>query len=213
MKIAVVAANGKAGKLVVGEAVRRGHDVTAVERGENTTEARSAILKDIMSLGADDLADFDVVVDAFGAWTPETLDQHSATLAHLCDILSGTDTRLLVVGGAGSLYMNPEHTLVLCDTPDFPEMFKPLAQAQGKALDELRQRDDVAWTFVSAAADFQAEGARTGDYLLAGEEFTVNDRGESALSYADYAIAMVDEAECTGSPEAHVRERISVVGK
>lgn len=117
MKIAVVAANGKAGKLVVGEAVRRGHDVTAVVRGENTTEARSAILKDIMSLGADDLADFDVVVDAFGAWTPETLDQHSATLAHLCDILSGTDTRLLVVGGAGSLYMNPEHTLVLCDTP------------------------------------------------------------------------------------------------
>ena len=120
---------------------------------------------------------------------------------------------MLVVGGAGSLYMNPEHTLVLCDTPDFPEMFKPLAQAQGKALDELRQRDDVAWAFVSPAADFQAEGARTGDYLLAGEEFTVNDRGESTLSYADYAIAMVDEAERTGSPEAHVRERISVVGK
>ena len=93
MKIAVVAANGKAGKLVVGEAVRRGHDVTAVVRGENTTEARSAILKDIVTLGADDLADFDVVVDAFGAWTPETLDQHSATLAHLCDILSGTDDR------------------------------------------------------------------------------------------------------------------------
>ena len=91
-----------------------------------------------------------------------------------------------MVGGAGSLYMNPEHTLVLCDTPDFPEMFEPLAQAQEQAaLDELRQRDDVAWTFVSPAADFQAERVRAqGDYLLAGEEFTVNDRGESALSYA-----------------------------
>lgn len=213
MKIAVAAANGKAGRLIVKEAVTRGNDVTAIVRGENQTDAQHVIKKDIMDLTASDLAGFDVVVDAVGAWTPETLSQHSATLAHLCDILAGTDARLLVVGGAGSLYMDPEHTLMLSETPDFPAEFLPLAQAQGKALEELRQRDDVAWTFISPAADFQAEGARTGDYILAGEEFTTNDKGESTLSYADYAIAMVDEAERTGTSEAHVRERISIVGK
>lgn len=74
---------------------------------------------------------------------------------------------------------------------------------------ELRKRNDVKWTFVSPAADFQADGARTGEYILAGEEFTVNNRGESVVSYADYALAMVDEIE-KGN---HIRQRISVVGK
>lgn len=213
MKIAVVAANGKAGKRIVKEAVARGNDVTAIVRSDNQTDAQHVIKKDIMNLTASDLAGFDVVVDAFGAWTPETLDQHGLTLAHLCDILSGTDTRLLVVGGAGSLYMNPEHTLMLSETPDFPVEFLPLAIAQGNALADLRKRDVVNWTFISPAADFQADGPRTGDYILAGEEFTTNDKGESTLSYDDYAIAMVDEAERTGTPEAHTKERISVVGK
>lgn len=207
MKIAVVCANGKAGKLIVEEAVKRGHDVTAVVRGENRTCAPKALIKDLFDLTADDLAGFDAVVDAFGAWTPETLSQHSASLKHLCDVLSGSQTRLLVVGGAGSLFVNPEHTAVVADGPDFPDAFKPLAAAQGKALNELRERDDVRWTFISPAADFQAEGERTGKYLQAGEELTLNDRGESIISYADYAIAMVDEIE-NGT---HVRERISVV--
>lgn len=72
-KIAVVAANGKAGKLVVEEAVQRGMDVTAFVRSENATVAQEAVVKDIMDLTAEDLAGFDAVVDAFGAWTPETL--------------------------------------------------------------------------------------------------------------------------------------------
>ncbi|MDO5684994.1 MAG: NAD(P)H-binding protein, partial [Bifidobacterium sp.] len=103
--IAVVAANGKAGKLIVKEAVDRGFDVTAVVRGENKTVAQHTIVKDLFDLTADDLKGFDAVVDAFGAWTPDTLPQHSTSLKHLADILSGTDTRLIVVGGAGSLYV------------------------------------------------------------------------------------------------------------
>ena len=130
-------------------------------------------------------------------------------LKHLCDILSGTDTRLLVVGGAGSLYVNPEHTAQVADGPDFPDAFKPLASAMAKALNELRGREDVRWTYVSPAADFQADGARTGKYILGGEELTVNARGESVISYADYAVAMIDEALKGG----HIRERISVVGE
>ena len=209
MKLAVVCANGKAGKLIVKEALDRGLDVTAVVRGENRTEAVRTIQKDLFDLTAGDLKGFDVVIDAFGAWTEDTLPQHSTSLKHLCDILSGTDTRLLVVGGAGSLYVNPEHTACVADGPDFPDAFKPLAAAMAKALGELRARSDVKWTYLSPAGDFQAEGERTGRYILGGEELTLNDRGESIISYADYAIAMVDEAVSGG----HIQQRISVVRK
>ena len=207
MKIAVVCANGKAGKLIVKEALNRGMDVTAVVRGENKPEATQVIQKDLFDLTSADLKDFTVVIDAFGAWTPETLPLHSTSLKHLCDVLSGTDTRLLVVGGAGSLYLNPEHTAQVMDGPDFPDVFKPLAANMGKALAELRERKDVQWTYLSPAGDFQAEGERTGKYILGGEELTLNDRGESVISYADYAIAMVDEAEHGD----HIQQRISVV--
>lgn len=183
MKIAVVCANGKAGKLIVKEAVERGLDVTAVVRGENQSVATKVIQKD--------------------------LPQHSTSLKHLCDILSGTDIRLCIVGGAGSLYVNPEHTLCVADGTDFPDIFKPLASAMAKALKELRKRYDVKWTYVSPAGDFQAEGERTGAYISGGEELTLNEKGVSVISYADYAIAMVDEI-VSGN---HLQERISVVQK
>ena len=209
MKIAVVCANGKAGKLIVKEAVDRGLDVTAVVREENQTAAANVLQKDLFDLTAADLAGYDVVIDAFGAWTEETLPQHSTSLKHLCDILSGTDTRLLVVGGAGSLYVNPEHTVCVADGPDFPDIFKPLAAAMAKALAELRARSDVKWTYLSPAGDFQADDPRTGRYILGGEELTLNSRGESVISYADYAIAMVDEAVQGG----HIQQRINVVAE
>lgn len=207
MKIAVVCANGKAGKLIVKEAVSRGLDVTAVVREDNATDAQKVLKKDLFDLTADDLKGFDVVIDAFGAWTEDTLPLHSTSLKHLCDILSGTDTRLLVVGGAGSLYVNPEHTVCVADGPDFPDSFRPLADAMAKALSDLRERKDVKWTYISPAGDFQAEGERTGKYILGGEELTLNSKGESVISYADYAIAMVDEA-VNGN---HIQKRISVV--
>lgn len=209
MKIAVVCANGKAGQLIVKEAAERGLDVTAVVRNENKTAANKVIVKDLFDLTTEDLKGFDAVVDAFGAWTPEVLPQHSTSLKHLCDILSGSDIRLLVVGGAGSLYVNPEHTLQVMDGADFPEIFKPLARAQGKALDELRTRNDVKWTFISPAGNFQADGTKTGKYILGGEELTLNSKGESVISYADYAVAMVNEI-VNGN---HIQQRISVVAE
>ena len=207
MKMAVVCANGKAGKLIANEAVERGLDVTAVVRGENKTRAQHVIMKDLFELTSEDLAGFDVVIDAFGAWTEDTLPLHSTSLKHLCDVLSGTETRLLVVGGAGSLYVNPEHTACVADGPDFSDVFKPLAAAMAKALTELRERKDVKWTYISPAGDFQAEGERSGKNILGGEELTLNAKGESIISYADYAIAMVDEA-VKGD---HIQQRISVV--
>lgn len=209
MKIAVVCANGKAGKLIVKEGIERGLDVTAIARGENKTEAAKFVSKDLFELNKEDLAGFDAVVDAFGAWTEDTLHLHSESLKKLCDLVSGTDTRLIVVGGAGSLYVNPEHTLCVSDGKDFPEIFKPLASAMAKALGELRNRNDVKWTYISPAGDFQADGARTGKYILGGEELTLNSKGESVISYADYAIAVIDEIT-SGN---HIQQRISVVAE
>ena len=209
MKIAVVCANGKAGRKIVAEALDRNLDVTAIVRGENKSAAKKVIVKDILDIKKDDLKDFDVVIDAFGTWTPETLPMHSTTLKNLCDALSGTETRLLIVGGAGSLYINKEHTQQVADTPDFPEDWKPVANAQAQALSELRTRKDVKWTYISPAADFQADGEKTREYILAGEEFTLNSKGESVISYADFAVAMIDEA----TKGSHIQQRISVLKK
>ena len=210
-KLAIVCAAGKQGRLLVDEAVSRGYDVTGFVRGNDTVANPKAktVVKDLFDLTREDLIGFDAVIDAFGAWTPETLPLHKTSLKHLCDVLSGTKVRLLVVGGAGSLYVNPEHTVQVKDLESFPAMFKPLADMQGAALDDLRKRNDVQWTYLSPAGDCVADGERTGEYLLGGEEYFVNDKGESRISYADYAIAMVDEIENANN----IRKRFSVIGK
>lgn len=206
MKIAVIAASGKVGQLVVQEAAQRGFQVTAFSRRPIETAVEKLVVKDIFEITREDLAKFDVVVDAFGAWTPDVLDQHTTSLMHLADALAGSATRLLVVGSAGSLYLDKEHTLQLIDSPEMPADFLPLATAMSKALDQLRERTDVRWTYLSPAIDFRADGPRTGSYLLGGEELALNESGQSYVSYADYAIALVDEAE----KAAHVQQRIGV---
>ena len=207
MKIAVVASNGKASKAIIAELIARGHAVTAFARRENKSAAKNFVQKDIMDLTKDDLAGFDVVVDGFGAYTPETLPLHTKTSQHLADLVAGTDTRLYIVGGAGSLYVDPAHTVQLLDTPEFPAEFYPLAKAQTEELAALRSRTDAKWVFVSPAADFRADGAKTGKYVLGGEELTLSAAGESVISYADYALGMVDLIESG----AHVGERVSLV--
>ena len=210
-KVAIVCAAGRQGTRLVNEAVSRGYDVTGFVRGEDKVANPKAktVVKDLFDLTREDLAGFDVVIDAFGAWTAETLPLHRTSLKHLCDILSGTDIRLLVVGGAGSLYVNPEHTVQVKDLESFPDAFKPLANMQGAALEDLRKRNDVKWTFLSPAGDFVADGERTGRYLLGGEEYFVNAKGESRISYADYAIAMIDEIENANN----IQKRFSVIGE
>ncbi|RBQ00141.1 NADH-flavin reductase [Bifidobacterium xylocopae] len=208
MKLAVVAANGKAGSAIVKEAVDRGIDVTAIVRHENRTEAQHSLRKDLFDLTAADLKPFDAVVDAFGAFKLEDLPEHMTSLKHLCDQLAYSKTRLLVVGGAGSLYTDPGHNQELKDSADFPRDAYPLSKIMSQSLEQLRLREEVRWTYVSPAADFRANGTRTGKYLLRGEEYSTNDNGESAISYADYAIGMVDEALSGG----HIHERISLIG-
>lgn len=209
MKIAVIGANGKAGKLIVKEAIERNHDVTAVVRSENKSEASKVINKDLFELTKADLTGFDVVVSAFGTFNPDTLSLHSKTVEYFSEILDGTSTHLLIVGGAGSLYLDSSKATKLFESPEFPEIFKPIAKAQSDELDLLRTKENINWTFVSPAADFVEDGPKTNNYGIAGEIFTTNKEGVSYVSYADYASALLDIIEAN----SNIKERVSVYTK
>ncbi len=197
MKIAIIAANGKAGKLIMNEVLARGLDATAIVRDKTKINNPNVkiIEKDLFDLTKDDLKEFDTVVSAFGVWEEKELDKHSLAMEHLCKILANTNIRLMVIGGAGSLYVNKEHTMTLKDTPDFPDIFMGVAVSSIKAFDILKSKKDILWTYVSPSADFQADGKRTGEYNIGHNELLFNSKGESSISYADYAIAFVDEIQ------------------
>ncbi|MFC3039766.1 NAD(P)-dependent oxidoreductase [Virgibacillus xinjiangensis] len=210
MNIAVIGASGKAGNVIVNEAGNRDHQVTAIVRDASKLQNSNlpVIEKNIFNLKTEDLHQFDVVVNAFGA--PLGEEQAHVDAGHvLIEALRGTDTRLIVVGGAGSLYVDENKTVRLIDTPEFPDFVKPTGKGQGRNLEELLQTTDLAWTFISPSAVFDAEGKRTGSYQVGKDVLLVNSQGESYISYADYAIAVVDEAE----KAEHVNQRFTVVGE
>lgn len=210
MKIGIIGASGKVGQLVLKEALDRGHQVTAIVRNASkiTNTEVEIIEKDIHDLTTTDIASFEVVVNAFGA-PLEDSEGHINAGRHLIDILKGTDTRAIIVGGAGSLYVDDAHTVQLIDTPEFPDIVKPTASGQGQNLEELRNSEGITWTFLSPAAEFDPEGVRTGHYQSGKDQLIVNSEGNSYISYADYAVALVDEIE---NPQ-HINERFTVVGE
>ncbi|MGO4107921.1 NAD(P)-dependent oxidoreductase [Paenibacillus sp. YAF4_2] len=210
MKIAVVGATGKAGQLVVKEALSRGHEVTAVVRNRSkvTTEGIQVLEKEVFDLQAADLQGFDVVVNAFGA--PLGQEQLHVTAGKaLIEALSGSDTRLIVIGGAGSLYVDEAKTVQLFNTPEFPEMFLATAKNQGQNLVDLRNSTGLKWTFISPSAFFDPEGKRTGSYTLGKDHLLVNSKGHSYVSYEDFVIAVVDEIETA----KHVNERFTLTSE
>lgn len=211
MKLAVIGASGKAGSKILTEAKERGLDVTAIVRNKSKLEATdvAVIEKDLFELTYDDLKDFDVIIDALGAFTPEVLHRHVDSMKYLGDLLENKPNRLLIIAGAGSLYVNKEHTVRLIDTPDFPNEYKPVSGAQANALDYMRLRPNVKWTFLSPASVFIPDAPRTGSYILGGEDFIVDSKGNSQISYSDYAIAMVDEAVNA----KHINERICAISE
>lgn len=208
MKIAVIGANGKAGSNIVKEAASRGHEVTAVIRDASKapSEAKGVLAKGAFELTREDLTAFDVVVNAIGFF--ENPENNVTFGKQLIEALKGSDTRLIVVGGAGSLYVDPDKKVQLFTTPEFPEAYRPLATSQGKNLKDLQATTDLKWTFVSPSAVF-ALGRRTGSYTKGKDHLLVNSQGESYVSYEDYAIAIVDEIE----KAEHIRERFTVVSE
>ena len=208
MKVAIIGANGKSGSNLVQEALKQGHDVTAIVRNkEYKNDDVKVVYKDIFELTKADLAGFDAVISAFAAWTPETFGLHKKVAKHLADALSGTKTRLLVIGGAGTLYVDDKQTMVM-DTPSFPAEYMGVAKATAESFFELKGRTGVLWTYVSPAGDYDANAARTGSYVLGGDNLILNSKNESYISYADLALAVIDELK----NGAFVQKRFTAVG-
>lgn len=194
MKLAIIGATGRAGSLILNEALERQVDVTAiVRRPEKLTVDVPYIQKDLYDLTTEDLTEFDVVIDAFNA--PQGKEEmHQTSLQHLIDILSGTDTRLLVVGGASSLYLDDEKTQRMIDISDPKAPYYPTAYNMYRAFLELPRAKNLYWGYLSPASFFNPDGQRTGKYQLSDDRLKKNSAGKSEISMADYAIAMVDEA-------------------
>ncbi|CAM5793124.1 MULTISPECIES: NAD(P)-dependent oxidoreductase [Brevibacillus] len=208
MKIGVIGATGKAGSLIAKEAIERGHEVTAIVRNASKlTAPKTAVLeKDVFQLTAEDLKAFDVVVNAFGA-APGSEHLHVEAGRVLIEALKAVpSTRLIVVGGAGSLFVDEAKTTRVMETPDFPKEYLATAQNQGKNLEDLQQSTGIQWTFISPSAFFDPQGKRTGAYQKGKDHLLVNAKGQSYVSYADFAIAVLDEIE---NPQ-HRNERFTV---
>ena len=211
MKIGIVGASGKAGQLIMKEALDRGHQVTAIVRdASKISEPNVAVLeKDVFALTAADLSGFDAVVNAFGAPAGKEHLHVEAGNALIEAMKGAPTTRLLVVGGAGSLFVDEAKTTRVLETPDFPKEYLATAQNQGENLRILQETNGIQWTFISPSAFFDPAGERTGTYQLGKDHLLVNASGQSYVSYADYAIAVLDEIE---NPK-HRNERFTVGSK
>jgi uncharacterized protein len=211
MKIGVIGATGKAGNLILKEAIERGHQVTAIVRNASklTDKSVAVLEKDLFNLTESDLKPFDVVVNAFGAPLGQE-HLHVETGKVLIEALKGApNTKLVVVGGAGSLFVDEAKQTRVMETPDFPEFILPTAQNMGKNLEDLQNTSSITWTYISPAAFFDPAGKRTGSYQTGKDNLIVNAKGNSFISYADYAIAVLDEIE---NP-MHVNERFTVIAE
>lgn len=197
MKIGIIGASGKAGSLIAAEAKQRGHEVTAIVRNAARVEGKGyAVLeKDLFMLTAEDLRDFDVVIDAFGTANDEQRAQaHQTSLAYLTALFKSLPgrIRLIVVGGAASLFTGESKQQLVLEL--IPEEARPVPVNMMKAFEKLKT-STINWTFFSPAAFFDPAGGRTGRYTLGTDYMILNSARESYISYADYAVAMVDEAE------------------
>ncbi|MED1205787.1 NAD(P)-dependent oxidoreductase [Heyndrickxia acidicola] len=211
MKIGIIGSSGKAGSQLLKEAAERGHAVTAIVRNASKIQNKSieALEKNIFDLKAKDLQPFDVVINAFNA-APGQEVQHVEAGRVLIEALKEVEkTRLIVVGGAGSLFADETKSVRVFDTPDFPEAYLQTAKNMGQNLYDLQAANDLQWTYISPAAFFDPAGKRTGSYQKGHDILLKNSNGESYISYADYAIAVLDEIE---HPQ-HINQRFTVVGE
>jgi len=198
MKVAVIGATGKAGKLIAREAKARGHEVYAVTRPGSIYKLEDnypVIPKDIFELTTEDFKGFDIVVDAFGTdfSKPGNEYLHLTTMEHLIEVMEPLpETRFFVVGGAGSLFKDETRTMRVYESMS-PAM-RAVPENQFAAWNKLKD-SKVNYTFMSPAELFDASGPRSGQYTLGTDIAIKNSVGRSYITYSDFALAMVDEFE------------------
>ena len=211
MKIALIGATGFVGQAILEEGLARGHQVTALVRHPEKLAPRPGLVAkkadalDEAAL-AKELTGHDVVVSAYNpGWAEPKIRELS--LKGTRSIINGVKRagikRLVVVGGAGSLEVAPG--LQLIDTPEFPKEWQAGALGMRDALVALREEHDLAWSFLSPAAVLKP-GERTGTYRLGSDQLLRDAEGESQITTADLAVALLDEVE---TPK-HVQRRFTV---
>ena len=206
MKVVLFGASGMIGSRVLGELVRRGHTVTAVVRHPEKIKAESGVT--VVAGDVTDPADIasaakgaDAAISAYSPPPTDTGLLTAATRSLLAGLAEASVSRLIVVGGAGSLEVAPGVQLI--DTPSFPSAWKAIALAHRDVLPLLKQ-SNLDWSYFSPAALIEP-GKRTGKFRLGGTRLVANDQGESKISAEDYGVALVDELE---NP-SHVRQQFT----
>lgn len=207
MKVAVLGATGWIGSHIVEEAKARGHQVIAVVRDPAKMTVDGVEIRQFDLQGSESIASSVAGVDALivsisgrAAGQHDIVAKTAATL--LEQLPSAGIERLLWVGGAGSLEVAEGVRLVT--VPDFPDAYKAEAMAQGDALDVFKASESpLNWTFISPAAEI-FPGEKHGTYRVGGDQLLSDAQGQSRISVADYAAALVDELETA----AHPRQRI-----
>jgi putative NADH-flavin reductase len=219
LDILVYGATGKIGSLVVGEALARGHHVTAVSRNP----AQIELTHENLSVLQGDLLDGDsirglaagqdiLIVSVRGiigdSKTAESALQFIAAnrIVAALRAMEGPVPRVLHVGGAGSLEVEPG-VLYADKLPRFflPKKLELEIDGQVQTLDFYRSMADISWTYATPPKNF-TNGGRTGRYRIGGDAMLEDRRGRSRISRADFAVALIDEAESG----AHIRQRFSV---
>lgn len=189
MKIAVLGASGRAGSEITKELAARGHEVLAIARKPDAIPAAAGV-KPVAGDASDAKALAELIRGQDAVISALNFDVTAETL--LSALRQAGVGRLLVTGGAGSLEIAPGKRVV--DAPDFPEEWKKASLGGIVFLDALRRETGIDWTFFSPAGLF-FEGPRLGHFRLGGDQLLTDAQGESKISFADYAVAMVDELE------------------
>ncbi|MCM3207269.1 NAD(P)-dependent oxidoreductase [Paenibacillus illinoisensis] len=197
MKVAIFGATGTIGKTILWELMDRGHEVTAIVRDPSKVEMvheRLRVEKGDL-LNPDQVADFtagqEAVVSAYGPKFGEEEELLEVTRSLIEGVRRGKASRLVVVGGAGSLLTDSGEMLM--DTPGFPEEVRTLAKAHLDAYG-LIEESDIHWTYMSPAATITS-GPRTGHFRIGMNRLVTDDLGESTISVGDFSAALVDELD------------------
>ena len=211
--VLLIGATGFVGSAVLNELVERGHNVTAVVRN-----VEKIAKNDLVTAVKEDVANVEAIAklaegkDAIiSAYNPGWLNPEIATLIieNYPKILeaakkSGVE-RLLIVGGAGTLFCAPGLRVV--DSGAIPaEIMGGVRPLGDFYLNTLMNENDIDWIFFSPAGVFDQEGKKTGNYRLGKDDLIVDAEGNSHISVQDYADAMVNELE----KPAHHKERFTI---